>query len=319
MIYKVMVHNTNAMTEKADENLTVDETTWGHAGYGESGSGLCGRLMNKRKSKGGQTTIISDSRRFRPRAYIHRHNLHPMLEGMTKRGTNELIYLLKQIEPMVEGSLSMQKKIFSRKPTVTADNFFFDNACCEWIGKNGFGSIGTTARNVLPDGVQKKYLHIEKNKPGCKIAKTARFLQPIIAVKNADGYQHVHVSFQSTSSTNITTVNCLNECNVFVEIRERGRGEHKRLWGIEMNDARRLYLSTYFTIDVADHLLENAKLYYCTWKYWHAPMNHAFAMSIVVAYGIYQECCEGEIEEEWAIDKKNDLTTENSVQFSQHR
>ncbi len=86
-----------------------------------------------------------------------------------------------------------------------------------------------------------------------------------------------------------------------------------------MNDARRLYLSTYFTIDVADHLLENAKLYYRTWKYWHAPMNHAFALSIVIAYGIYQECCEGKIEEEWVIDKKNKLNTDNSVQFSPHR
>ena len=54
----------NAITKKADENQTVDETTWGHAGYGEAGSGLTGRLRNKKVSKGGQTSIMSDSRRF---------------------------------------------------------------------------------------------------------------------------------------------------------------------------------------------------------------------------------------------------------------
>ena len=70
-------------------------------------------------------------------------------------------------------SANGRKKIFRRKPTICADNFLFDNACCEWIGKNNFSSIGTTARNVLPDGIGKKYLHIEKNKPGCPRSKVA--------------------------------------------------------------------------------------------------------------------------------------------------
>ena len=30
-----------------------------------------------------------------------------------------------------------------------------------------------------------------------------------------------------------------------------------------------------------------------TWKYWHAPMIHAKALAVVVAYDIYLECCEG--------------------------
>ena len=98
-------------------------------------------------------------------------------------------------------------------------------------------------------------------------------------------------------STNITTVNCLNECRLFVEICKRGRGKHKGFWGIEMNDGRRVYRSLYWTIDAADHLLKNAKIYFRTLKYWHAPMNHAFALCIVIVYGFYQECCEGMIEE----------------------
>jgi hypothetical protein len=323
LIYKTMVHNCNAITKKADENQTVDETTWGHAGYGEAGSGLTGRLRNKKVNKGGQTTIMSDSRRFRPRAYIHRHKLHQAKAGMTKRGPNEMVNLLMEIETMVKTNEDdaeqtnthprsptkpTKKKIFNRKPTVCADNFFFDNQVCDWIGKNGFSSIGTTARNILPDGVQKEYLHVEKSQVGCHRAKAARFTHPIVAVKNFDGYQRVHVSFQSTSSTNITTVNCLNECSLFVEIRERGKGENKRYWGIEMNDGRRMYLSLYWSIDVADHLLKNAALYYRTWKYWHAPMNHGFALCIVLAYGIYEECGEGMIEDDWKVELKKKKT-----------
>ena len=132
----------------------------------------------------------------------------------------------------------------------------------------------------------------------------ARFTHPIVAVKNGEGYQRAHVSFQSTSSCNIATVNALNECHLFVEIRERGKDKNKRHWGIEMNNARRLYLSTYGRIDSADHLLKNAGIFYRTRKYWHAAKNHALAMAIVVAFGVYVECCGGKIEPEWAIEEK---------------
>ena len=48
-----MVYNTNAIKKYADEHQVVDETTWDHAGYEESGSGLTGRLMNKKVNFGG--------------------------------------------------------------------------------------------------------------------------------------------------------------------------------------------------------------------------------------------------------------------------
>ena len=67
------------------------------------------------------------------------------------------------------------------------------------------------------------------------------FFEPIVAVKNdLGGFQGVHVSFQSTSSYNIASVNDLNECTNFVEIDKKG--EHKLQWVIEMNDSRRIYL-----------------------------------------------------------------------------
>ncbi len=329
-----MVYNCNAIAKYADEHQTVDETTWGYGGYGESGSGLVTRLMNKKVNKGGQTTIMSDSMRFRPRSYIHRHKLHVPKENMTRRGTNELVNLLIDIDGMIlpqdplssdtsylfnsppstsntetntnqnKSNKKAKKKIFRKKPTICADNFFFDDKMCEWIGRNGFGCIGTNARNVLPRDIEKKYLHGEKHTSGCKYSKVARFTNPIVAVKDRAGYQRVHVSFQSTNATNITSVNCLNMVRLFVELRERGRGESKRSWGIEMNDARRMYLSTYFRIDVADHLIKNAAIFYRTWKYWHAPKNHALALVIVLAHDIYLECAEAKVKSEWFIEEK---------------
>ena len=291
--------------------------------------------MNKKVNKGGQITIISDSGRFRPRAHIHRHKLHKKIDGMTRRGTNELAILLTDIKEMIlpqdpltsdtshlfpttipppatppasTTRTQKRKKIFRKKPTVCADNFFFDDKMCEWIGKNGFGCIGTTARNCLPKDIEKKYLHGEKHLAGCKFSKVARFTNPIIAVKEKDGYQRVLVSFQSTNATNITSVNCFNQVRLFVELRERGKGVRKRTWGIEMNDARRHYLSTYYRIDVTDHLLKNAAIFYRIWKYWHSPKNHGVAIIIVLSYDCYLECAEGKIRIEWFIPEKKRLT-----------
>lgn len=48
-IYRCLVHNMNYVTELADLDSTIDETTWGFSGFsGDAG----GRLMNKPKSKG---------------------------------------------------------------------------------------------------------------------------------------------------------------------------------------------------------------------------------------------------------------------------
>lgn len=48
-VYKVLVHNMNYVTERADLDVTADESTWGFGGY----SGECGgRLKNKPVSRG---------------------------------------------------------------------------------------------------------------------------------------------------------------------------------------------------------------------------------------------------------------------------
>ena len=114
-------------------------------------------------------------------------------------------------------------------------------------------------------------------------------------------FERVHVSFQSTSSCNFSSVNSLNHCEVQREQRDRGRGKSKRKWFIEMNPARRLYLSTYGRIDSIDHMINNVKLFYRSWKYWHLPMNHAKALAVLTAYDIYLEVTDGELHPAWKV------------------
>ena len=58
----MITSNVNSIKKHDCLDLTGDETTWGHAGYGEAGSGITGQIMNKPGiSKGSQVVIISDA------------------------------------------------------------------------------------------------------------------------------------------------------------------------------------------------------------------------------------------------------------------
>ena len=62
------------------------------------------KIMNKPGvSKGGQIVLVTDVDRIRPRAYLHRHNLHPMGNGFTAKGPNEVRMIVNKLEPMVRG------------------------------------------------------------------------------------------------------------------------------------------------------------------------------------------------------------------------
>jgi hypothetical protein len=53
----------NYLTKKADEDGTIDETTWGFSGYGTEATY---RMQGKKKDKGGQTTLLYDINRRYP-------------------------------------------------------------------------------------------------------------------------------------------------------------------------------------------------------------------------------------------------------------
>ena len=230
--------------------------------------------------------------------------------------------LLEKLEPMVDDdtkkSSTTIKKIYSSKPHVTMDNYFSGDRICEWIGQKGFGEIMTCRRDRLPSGVPAKYWHKQRTDTS-KRTKVARFFQPIVAVKKVEAtenhcaYRRVNVSFQSTSSCNISTVNALSKCGLTVHKRERGVLDAKRTWGIEMNAARELYLGTYSRIDSIDHLIKNCRLKYRSWKYWHSPMLHAMSLAIVIAYDMYLEVTEGKLDKDWKIVYPVDFWTFRDV------
>jgi hypothetical protein len=56
-VYKILLHNMNYVTLRADLDGTIDETTWVFCGYcGE----VDGRLLSKKVPKGGQSTMFYD-------------------------------------------------------------------------------------------------------------------------------------------------------------------------------------------------------------------------------------------------------------------
>lgn len=316
MIYATMCHNVRALTQSASLDLCADETSWAHQGFGERGSGLLSRIFNKPGiTKGGQTVMLLDAYRCRPYWYVHRHKCHNSFgKEWTKSGQSEVRMIMEGIAPFVNGSNSGCRTIWSSKPHTTWDNHFSGDLIMEWLGNEGYATTMTCRRDRLPDKVPIEYFHHHKTTPGDKIAKYARFQNPITAVKIArrkdatddcspeSFYTRVHVSMQSTSSTNFTTVNALNQNFNSIRIRERGReaAGTKRTWGIEMNDARELYLKTYGVIDTMDSQINRACIYYRSYKYWHSPKNHALAMAVTVAYDLYKECfCEEKAHKYW--------------------
>ena len=119
LIYKAIVFNTNSILHKADENQVIDETTWGHRGFGEFGTSLTGRLRNKKVSKGRQTVLVMERHHLRLRAYMHRTKIYDELyedkiNGWTRDGPFELKCLADKLLQMVDGEEGNTKKLFRK-------------------------------------------------------------------------------------------------------------------------------------------------------------------------------------------------------------
>jgi len=201
-----------------------------------------------------------------------------------------------------------EKKLFHDPKALflTADNYFSGNSAVEYISKEGFGCCFTNRRDRLPKEIPSQYLQKEKT-DSSERSRAARFQSPIVVTKQVDEDTTVQlVTFQSTSSCNIMCINALNTCELYADTKERGRGKQKRRWAIEMNEGRRLYLSTYNQIDRIDHLIQSCRMGYRSWKYWHSGMTHGKAMVVVVAYDMYLECCEGRLRNGiWRVNEKH--------------
>jgi hypothetical protein len=207
------------------------------------------------------------------------------------------------------------RQIYPTHPHATADNHFSGNNIMEYAGIKGFGYTVTNRKDRFPVGL-KQYFHNEKTQPADYRAKCMRFGNPIVAIQNVEAptggndknYTRTFVSFQSTGSTNISGVNNLDAVNLYVMKRHRGQGDTKRTWGIECNQARALYLSTYYAVDNVDHMIKNCQMRFISWKYWHQPMCHGHAMVVTAAYDIYRFCCDGLADPEWAVPENERMS-----------
>jgi hypothetical protein len=107
------------------------------------------------------------------------------------------------------------------------------------------------------------------------------------------------VSIQSTRGTNIFTVNALSSVDLFVHDCSKSRGQQKRTWGIEMNEAREIYLKNYTAVDKIDQMLLGWDLTYRSWRWWHAPTRHSKAIDMSIAYSLYLQCAKGTVDPDW--------------------
>ena len=132
-----------------------------------------------------------------------------------------------------------RRQIFSEEPCLGMDNHFSGEHVDAFLGENGYKTIHTTACSRLVKDLKQHYHHQKGVEVGPQL-KAVRFEHPIVAVKevkfpegsNKKSYCVVHISFQSTGSSNITTVNVLDKVELYVRQREKGKCRTKRIWAI---------------------------------------------------------------------------------------
>lgn len=238
--------------------------------------------------------------------YILASKLATMVEGESNEGeaiTMQNLIDGKEYEVPV-------KKIYPKRPHITADNHFSGENVMSFLGESGFGMTVTCRRDRFPPGL-KCYFNHEKVPSTDKRTRVARFEQPIFAVKRvpADGnkkaYYRTFVSFQSTGATNIAGVNNLSSLTLYVQPKFRGSKKNKFAWATEQNEARAIYLNHYHGVDNMDHMIKTTGNIFISWKYWHAPYLHAMTMGVIAAYDMYLECSEGVLDAEWKVAKKD--------------
>ena len=266
-----------------------------------------------------------------PRAYIHRHKLtaNHRPKGFNSEGPAEMVQMVSQIdrllvqdnynevEMMKDGPGALHeykmKPIYTQKPHITADNYFSGDNVMDYLGERGYGMTCTCRRDRLPSQM-KSYLHHEKVNSADSKVKVMRFQKPIVAIKQVPAgedtlaYTKTLVSFQSTGPTNITGVNNLKSCELYVSKKDRGRKDNKYVWAIEQNEARETYLGHYFGIDITDHMIKNSQMKFTSWRYWHSPYLHALSIGVLAAYDMYNECCDGDLVSDWKIEKRKRMS-----------
>jgi hypothetical protein len=125
-----------------------------------------------------------------------------------------------------------KKKIYAKRPHITAKNNFSGENVMDYIGKNGFGITTNCCCDHFPKGL-KDYFHHQKIPSHDKKTRVAWFKQPIFAVKRVEkdndkkAYTRTFVSFQSNGGTNISGVNNLLSLTLYVQPKYSGTKKNK--------------------------------------------------------------------------------------------
>eukprot|EP00536_Pseudo-nitzschia_multiseries_P014877 jgi/Psemu1/40449/gm1.40449_g len=171
-------------------------------------------------------------------------------------------------------------KLWSSPPHLTADNFFNGDLILGWMEGLGFGMIGT-------------YFHKEyvSSASGKRCLGVARLCNPVTMVKE---------------------VPARAEAGRFTKGKSLGGG--KGNGGIEMNNLLELYLQTYRKLDQIDSVILRSNIACKSWKYYHAPINHAKAWAVLTAFDMYQELTDSTHGPAWLLPKRQQL---DFMQFKQ--
>jgi hypothetical protein len=62
-----------------------------------------------------------------------------------------------------------------------------------------------------------------------------------------------------------------------------------------MNEAQETYLKNYSAFDKIDQMLLGWDFTYRSWRWWHAPIRHAKAIAMSMAYSLYLQCAKGTV------------------------
>eukprot|EP00536_Pseudo-nitzschia_multiseries_P010513 jgi/Psemu1/26175/gm1.26175_g len=183
-------------------------------------------------------------------------------------------------------------KLWLSQPHLTADNFFNGDSILDWMG-----------------GLD-KYFHKENvtSASAKRCSRVARLCNPVTMVKEVPAHAEADRFTKGTGACNIGSVNILDSNGFFMRQKERGRGREKRKWGIEKNHLLELSLQTYGKLDQIDSAILRSNIGYKSWKYYHAPINHAKALPVLTAFDMYQELTNGTHSiSSWLLPKRQQL------------
>ena len=136
--------------------------------------------------------------------------------------------------------------------------------------------------------------------------KASKYVEPLVFAKrcmndNSQPYQIALLPFQSTGATNIITVNSVLNGKSYIRKKVRGNEGNYYHHILEDNPVRTMYLATYGTVDKIDAAIKRAVMYYNCRKYYDSINIHTKAATLVTTYSFYNECCNGNLDNDWFI------------------